>query len=101
MINITADGYTHEIEGHAGYAERGSDIVCAAVSALFCTLAGGLGSYEEMYTEPLMVYEKSGFAKVVCKPKDEYVDIVDTVWQVFLSGLRAIAIKYPQYVRFL
>ena len=27
-----------EIDGHAGYAEKGKDIVCAAVSALACSL---------------------------------------------------------------
>ena len=27
-----------EIAGHAGYAEKGKDIVCAAVSALACSL---------------------------------------------------------------
>lgn len=29
-----------EIDGHAGYAEKGKDIVCAAVSALACPLVG-------------------------------------------------------------
>ena len=29
-----------EIDGHAGYAEKGKDIVCAAVSALACALVG-------------------------------------------------------------
>ena len=29
-----------EIDGHAGYAEKGKDIVCAAVSALACSLVG-------------------------------------------------------------
>ena len=29
-----------EIDGHAGYAEKGKDIVCAAVSSLACSLVG-------------------------------------------------------------
>ena len=29
-----------EIDGHAGYAEKGKDIVCAAVSVLACSLVG-------------------------------------------------------------
>ena len=31
-INITRTGLT--VDGHAGYAESGNDIICAAVSAL-------------------------------------------------------------------
>ena len=34
MINITIYDNGFEIEGHAGYAQKGSDIICAAVSAL-------------------------------------------------------------------
>ena len=32
VVNITQTGLT--VDGHAGYAETGNDIVCAAVSAL-------------------------------------------------------------------
>lgn len=33
------------VEGHAGYAERGEDIVCAAVSALTIAAVNGLEKY--------------------------------------------------------
>ena len=36
-----------EIDGHAGYAEKGEDIVCAAVSALACSLAAYVSGIEE------------------------------------------------------
>lgn len=32
VVNITQTGLT--VDGHAGYAEAGNDIICAAVSAL-------------------------------------------------------------------
>lgn len=32
VVNITETGLT--VDGHAGYAETGNDIICAAVSAL-------------------------------------------------------------------
>lgn len=32
VVTITQDGLT--VDGHAGYAETGNDIICAAVSAL-------------------------------------------------------------------
>lgn len=41
---------TVKIKGHASYAPRGQDIVCAAVSAIFQTLCMAVGE----------VYEKKG-----------------------------------------
>lgn len=32
VVNLTQDGLT--VDGHAGYAETGKDIICAAISAL-------------------------------------------------------------------
>lgn len=32
VVNFTQDGLT--VDGHAGYAEAGKDIICAAISAL-------------------------------------------------------------------
>ena len=47
MINIVIqynDGYISRItaSGHSGYAEAGSDIVCAGVSALMIAIGNGL-----------------------------------------------------------
>lgn len=39
MITVTYDPPEMVFWGHAGYAARGQDIVCAAVSALYGTLA--------------------------------------------------------------
>ena len=39
-VNVRPDGIT--VDGHAGYAECGKDIVCAGVTALIQTLIGSL-----------------------------------------------------------
>lgn len=39
MITVTYEPPEMVFRGHAGYAPRGRDIVCAAVSALYGTLA--------------------------------------------------------------
>ena len=41
MIRVTAEPGRLTLEGHAGYAPAGQDIVCAAVSALMLALAAG------------------------------------------------------------
>ena len=49
------------MEGHAGYAARGSDIVCAAASILFYTLANYLSARKEAEVQ---VTKRNGDAPV-------------------------------------
>lgn len=50
VVNVTLDGIT--VDGHAGYAETGKDIICAAVSVL----AQGLVHSVEALTEDEISY---------------------------------------------
>ena len=52
-----------EISGHAGYAEHGGDIVCAAVSAIAYTAAGYF-SEKKYGGKPLEYSEREGFMKL-------------------------------------
>lgn len=59
VVNITPTGLT--IDGHAGYAKTGNDIICVAVSAL----AQNLVSSIEALTRD----------KILCQVKDGHMDI--------------------------
>ena len=48
-------------KGHAGYAEAGQDIVCAAVSALIITTVNSL---EKFTDDKFDVQEKDGFVSI-------------------------------------
>ena len=48
-------------KGHAGYAEAGQDIVCAAVSALIITTVNSL---EKFTDDKFDVQEKDGFGSI-------------------------------------
>ena len=67
MISATilkrADGsYAgYRIKGHAGYADAGEDIVCAAVSCLSINTANSL---EELTEDPVLAEEADGFLTV-------------------------------------
>ena len=66
MINITVKkrngNYLEFVsKGHAGYAEEGQDIVCAAVSALIITTVNSL---EEFTDDKFDVQEKDGFVSI-------------------------------------
>ena len=66
MINITVKkrngNYLEFVsKGHAGYAEEGQDIVCAAVSALIITTVNSL---EKFTDDKFDVQEKDGFVSI-------------------------------------
>lgn len=94
VVNVTRTGLT--VEGHAGYAETGKDIVCAAVSALTQTLIAGI----ESLTDDRISYEiKPGKVYIVYKDLSERAQLlVDS----FFIGISEIITAYgEEYVRFI
>lgn len=90
----------YRLRGHAGYAEEGADIVCAAASVLAITCLNSLESV-------------CGIAAEVRGGEDGRLEVRlprglsaerDHDAQVLLGGLRQglgdLAGEYPQYIRF-
>ena len=89
-----------ESEGHAGYAESGSDIVCAAVSALLISCANALES--AAHVEPIVRQNDDiGYLKAeLPNALDEaHAHDAGIVLAVAEQGLQSIAKQYPEYVR--
>lgn len=87
-------------EGHAGFSEAGSDIVCAAVSALTQTALLGL---KEVAGIPVRVQrsDREGLLEVIL-PRNEEADKIDQaqiLLRTLLSGLNCISRDYPGFVR--
>ena len=61
MITITITPQAVTIRGHANAAEKGKDIVCAAVSVLFQNL---IDSLEQLTSDPIQTEVGSGCAAV-------------------------------------
>lgn len=92
-VLIEQDGLEHRVTvaGHAGYAEKGQDIVCAGVSSLFvalCEAADREGALRDLLTEPdakrAYIYRT--------KPAGHYLTM-------FRTGILAMQREYPEYVR--
>ncbi len=83
-----------KIEGHSGYAERGQDIVCAAVSALSQTTLMGL---EEVLGLSPAVIRYEGMLEVAVREPRLAAALLDAM----LLGLRDVARSYPEYIRVL
>ena len=83
-----------EIQGHAGYAEQGRDIVCAAVSSAAYLTANTL---TEVCGCKAKIHEAEGKLSVIVSSKDE-----ETA-QVALKGLRlhldGLSAQYPTYIQ--
>lgn len=93
MITITQTDGKITIKGHANYAERGKDIVCAAVSALTQTF---IESVEQWTDDKLNSVISTG--NVVIR----YTDLSEQgqlLRRSFFVGLQMIADEYPQNVK--
>lgn len=93
MITITQTDGEISIKGHANYAERGKDIVCAAISALTQTF---IVSVEQWTDDKLNSVISAG--NVVIR----YTDLSEQgqlLRRSFFVGLQMIADEYPQNVK--
>ena len=94
----TLTGY--RAQGHTGYAEEGSDIVCAAVSALTQSTLNGL---KNVLKAPVMfdIDDAAAIleARLTPEASEEQVEKAQLLLQTLLEGLRAIERSYPRNVR--
>lgn len=89
--------YNLSLEGHAGYAPVGQDIVCSAVSILLFTLANALS---DSGVEDLDVSLEPGDSHISCTAT--YADIeIDTLFRFTVIGLELLEEQYPENVEFL
>ena len=87
MIHVTFYQNILIVQGHANYAPKGKDIVCAAVSTLVNALTGTLEVAGNLYKAILT----PGFAYVESRKDDPAFDVVR-------CGLWQLAKKYPEHV---
>ncbi|KMO86809.1 hypothetical protein AB840_06260 [Megasphaera cerevisiae DSM 20462] len=84
-----------EISGHSGYDEAGSDIVCAAVSALAQTALLGLMKY---VPDAVKYDMQDGFLSVHVDPCSDASPQI--ILETMKLGLEQIARQYESYVVF-
>ncbi|MCL2166761.1 MAG: ribosomal-processing cysteine protease Prp [Clostridiales bacterium] len=105
MIRIRIKGNQENIKGftvsgHAGYAPRGNDVVCAGVSAVATAALMGLVKRLPGHVR----YRISPRGKMHCRLfgriSDEAAREAQTILDVMAQGLREIQQSYKQYVDF-
>lgn len=103
MITVDLDGTTLSIQGHAGAAPYGQDLVCAAVSALAYALATRLTELEQQdaLKEPPVIRLLSGNALISAVPKEAYIRELAEAFRVVAGGLHLLAEYYPNQLQVL
>lgn len=94
--------YIVRLEGHAGQADVGQDIVCAAASILCYTAAQtAIDLYDagKLRKEPRTVMEPGDCAITIC-PKRGAVAEVLVALRTIETGFALLAHHYPEYVAF-
>ena len=87
-----------EARGHSGYAEHGSDIVCAAVSVLGCTIVNSLESVCGV-TPDIAENDEGILDFTLPHPLDEHrAHDAQVLMAALHQGIADIAQQYPRYV---
>lgn len=90
-VCVRKDGIT--VDGHAGYAQIGQDIVCAAVTTLTQTL---IKSIEDLSDDRIKYSISPGWVDIHYRNLSEQSK---TLVDSFFIGVSMIAGDYPEYVQ--
>lgn len=104
MINVTfteeGNKFSLRLEGHAGYAEIGKDIICASATILAYTVAQFVLEAEHRgETDACEVRLESGEIIVSCEAKEDALNEMQKMYSFAMKGYQLLANTYPQYVR--
>lgn len=83
------------VEGHAGYAEVGKDIVCSAVSTLTVTLENALGQLLDATIQEGQYVGESN-PRIFISAPDNKTDLLVEMYKIGIEGVQE---AYPDYVK--
>ena len=91
---------TLKLDGHAGQANTGHDIVCSSCSILAYTVAQIVktaATEGDLKAVPVLKLE-SGDAVISCEPTEEVYGTIKSLYMFAEVGYKLLAHNYPQYV---
>lgn len=97
MIDIQISEHTIQVRGHAQYAPRGHDIVCASVSVLMLAFEDSL----QRSADKLEVFEtdRSEGMSITAVPKESYAREYNAVRDMTYNALLDLGYTYPKYIK--
>lgn len=101
-VKYLPDKHKLVIRGHANYAEKGKDIICAATSMVFYNLCQMMRQYppEAWRKAPIMKEPlgKNGITSLEVKPTDDYETWIDHDFLFALTGFELLMGQYPEHI---
>ena len=98
MINICISKKDDDIsritiKGHSGYADNGSDIVCASVSSIAITT---VNACLRVYNDSIIYNENDGFLEIEIQKNDKIINILI---ENMISLFKELEGKYPKNIK--
>lgn len=87
-----------DVDGHAGAAEKGEDLICAAVSMMTQTLGRVLEETEARGRIECKVVNREGKAMIWANPTIGCMNETKAYFRFVVLGLRLLARQYPANV---
>ncbi|MBO7310618.1 MAG: ribosomal-processing cysteine protease Prp [Clostridia bacterium] len=98
MIAVTVEGeYALVVEGHAGQAPKGQDIVCSAMSMLIGSLAEFV-LHNRARCIDADVELTNGYARVRAIPQKDFEKELSGAFCMATLGMEMLKSRYPEYV---
>ena len=90
-----------EMDGHANYAPKGQDIVCAGVSALSFALVNALDKidHESGMAQMKSIADGEGHMRIRARVCWENLSVIRACFLVTVTGLKMLAEQYPEYIK--
>lgn len=96
-ITYEPEMFRVEVSGHAGFDEKGRDVVCAGISILTYTLLNAAASRPE-YMAHLYINEGEGMIWMQCYPDEEHEAECREMLRTVLTGYEIAQKVYPDYI---
>ena len=84
--------------GHSGYAEEGSDIVCASVSVLLQNAQKTFAEILGVKTQYTVNVKKPSLSITLPKLSGEKLNMADLIMKSTVNGLYDLADTFPKYI---
>lgn len=96
-VQYDEENFSLTIDGHAGSAPKGEDLVCAAVSMLAFTLEAAVKDHMETLLPS--VYHADGKIVIRCTPAPRHKKTCRTIFRTIFAGFELLGQQYPEYVQ--
>ena len=90
---------TIEATGHSGYAEEGSDIVCAAVSTLTQALINGLIEVVKISPKYTIDEDIPHLSVTLNETDNEKCKYAQVLMQTTLMGIKSVAQEFSKFIK--